>query len=51
MEKRALEEAQRAVRNLSQHYEACGKEKGKKKDKRTTVEESYYLSGLMGSLA
>lgn len=49
MEKRALEEAQR---HLSQHYEACGKEKEKKKkDKRTTVEESYYLSGLMWSLA
>lgn len=28
MEKRALEEAQR---HLSQHYEACGKEKEKKK--------------------
>lgn len=33
MEKRALEEAQRAVRHLSQHYEACGKEKEKKGQK------------------
>lgn len=45
----------RKLKGLSEIYHntmrPVGRKKEKKKDKRTTVEESYYLSGLMGSLA
>lgn len=51
MENRALEEAQRAVRNLSQHYEACGKEKGKKKGQKDDCGGKLLLVWLDGELS